>query len=578
MRFRRPRVLVAGAMAALLLVLTVGLVVGYRGRIFGPGDPTPSGVSAQVRPGVDARLELPGVLLLVPGGAVAHQTAAHLAMDGPDLLASLPSEAAAMLQPVGRQVTADLSGSQPSVPLALQLDVPEGVDPAQLVLLSRHNDRSESMTGRYDPTTRRFTAQLAHLSEFRLVRVDPAKVIEGAEKVLAVLFGATGIAGTRPDCAGRTATLPDGRGVRVDGLRDADQVWPCVTVRDDRVVVTVHSGSAVPWRVRTSSGSYDGPAEVESADVVTQALYQVLVNDRVHNDGLVVPQGTGHWRIPAGTLPATVQAQVSGGAWFAEVGVFVAIYLADVFSGGAGTAAEVARRFHDVVKTDGWDCVMKAARAATDGNRLTVESLTDMSKAALGCVGPLFKELFGQEMDVLARVVVAAFGTGLAIVWGGLQISGRNALDVLQGSGANSILTWRIQTSGGIAPFVGEWHVHGEKLVINADGSGTDLWNAGPCGDTLCTGYSSITFTVVADTLVGRVTSVLYRENPGGTIRADTGADTGLVADGPHVKDELRLQIADTAVLKMVGDRDPLGNPYFCGAAASAAWHNRCNA
>ena len=44
-------------------------------------------------------------------------------------------------------------------------------------------------------------------------------------------------------------------------------------------------------------------------------------------------------------------AKISGGAWFAEVGVFTATYLVDVFSSGAGTAAQLAKTFHDVVHT-----------------------------------------------------------------------------------------------------------------------------------------------------------------------------------------------------------------------------------
>jgi hypothetical protein len=127
---------------------------------------------------------------------------------------------------------------------------------------------------------------------------------------------------------------------------------------------------------------------------------------------------------------------------------------------------------------------------------------------------------------------------------------------------------------GDMAPFVGEWHVHGEKLVIKADGTGTDLINAGPCRDAICTGYSTLTFSVVAGVAEATTTAVAYRENGGGA----AVTDPDLAAGGPQVGDTFRLQVADRAVLKLVDPRFEGGNPYFCAAAASAEWHQRCNA
>src|SRR6185295_6146656 len=118
-----------------------------------------------------------------------------------------------------------------------------------------------------------------------------------------------------------------------------------------------------------------------------------------------------------------------------------------------------------------------------------------------------------------------------------------------------------------IEPFVGEWHVHGSQLVVKADQTGTELWNAGPCESTasLCIGYATDTFTLDGDVLVGRVTSVVYKDQDTGTVRTDAG----VVASGPHVGDTFRLKVWDKGVLKYVDERFQYGNPYLCRADAS---------
>ncbi|MDT5148489.1 MAG: hypothetical protein QOI01_222 [Mycobacterium sp.] len=569
----RWQVPLAGLVAVVLLAVSGYAVLQLTTRS-DPDQVNRAGrVSAGVRPDSGTHLGIPGVVdLYVPKGAVAAPVDAGLTLGGEDPLGSIPVASRRLLFQTP-PIQVDLSGRQPLVPVTVTITVPAGTDARWPVLVTRHAGELKYVSGGYDAGSRRFTAQLAELSPITLVDVYQAAV-----KFMTGVLDVTGVAGRKPDCVGKPATLGDGSTVTVTRLTGTDTLWPCVSVgAGDQVRVDVTSVAGTFWRVTSSGGTYQGAGTVSVPDTVTQALFEVLVADRRLGEGLILPQGSGSWLVDPKDLSLTMTAKLSAGLWFAEVTAFTIGWLAEVGTGGqAGAAIDALQKLSD--KGSWLECLSKAAQAANDGLVVSSQSIVDVSKAAFTCAGVLTRAITGAELKGLPALLVTIFESGIATIWGAVEVSARNFLSIWRPSLTQ--FGWRItrgqpaSSSGGIAPFVGEWHVHGEKLVINADRSGTDLWNAGPCGDNLCTGYSSIRFTVVGDTLVGTVTSVLYRQNPGGTIRTDPD----LVANGPQVKDELRLRVADTAVLKVVGDRQTLGNPYFCGAAASAAWHYKCNA
>jgi hypothetical protein len=73
-----------------------------------------------------------------------------------------------------------------------------------------------------------------------------------------------------------------------------------------------------------------------------------------------------------------------------------------------------------------------------------------------------------------------------------------------------------------LASYVGHWVAHDDELIINADGTGFETWNAGPCASevtsypSLCTGIGSLTFRVNANgSLTGTYQSVTYKSSSG---------------------------------------------------------------
>lgn len=71
-----------------------------------------------------------------------------------------------------------------------------------------------------------------------------------------------------------------------------------------------------------------------------------------------------------------------------------------------------------------------------------------------------------------------------------------------------------------LATFVGHWVSHDDALTIAANGTGVEIWNAGPCAGQgvsgLCAGTGNLTFTVQADgSLTGAYQTVTYTSSGG---------------------------------------------------------------
>ncbi|MEU4218076.1 hypothetical protein [Actinoplanes sp. NPDC026623] len=129
-----------------------------------------------------------------------------------------------------------------------------------------------------------------------------------------------------------------------------------------------------------------------------------------------------------------------------------------------------------------------------------------------------------------------------------------------------------------VAPMVGIWYVHGARMVIQSDHTGTSLWNAGPCHDPsqspdslMCSGHADLTFTIASGLVVGRYEAVLYRDRNDKVVHEYDAGD-----DGIKVGDTFKLVRVENGVLKETTNIQ--GNPYWCSADASAAWHKECNA
>lgn len=128
--------------------------------------------------------------------------------------------------------------------------------------------------------------------------------------------------------------------------------------------------------------------------------------------------------------------------------------------------------------------------------------------------------------------------------------------------------------------YVGKWEVHDSVLTINANVTGLEQWNAGPCGNTMCGGNAHITFTVNTDgSLKGTIQSVNYSQANGTPVPAGYQPDS---ADDPQPSDTFQLQHSGVHLLYTTwfgqGSFLNNNNRYWCGSGASQAEREKCGA
>jgi uncharacterized protein (DUF2147 family) len=131
-----------------------------------------------------------------------------------------------------------------------------------------------------------------------------------------------------------------------------------------------------------------------------------------------------------------------------------------------------------------------------------------------------------------------------------------------------------------VKSYVGKWEVHDSVLTINANSTGLQQWNGGPCGNTMCGGNAHITFTVNMDgSIKGTIQSVNYSQANGASAPAGYQPD---YADNPQAGDTFQLQHSGVHLLYTTwfGQRSFLNNNnrYWCGSGASQAEREKCGA
>jgi hypothetical protein len=150
--------------------------------------------------------------------------------------------------------------------------------------------------------------------------------------------------------------------------------------------------------------------------------------------------------------------------------------------------------------------------------------------------------------------------------------------DSLGNSQVSSVATAAAQTV--FTSYVGKWEVHGSLLSINANHTGLEQWNAGPCADQMCNGNAQITFTENADgSIKGTIQSVSYTQWNGNPAPAGFQPDS---AD-PRAGNAFQLQHSGVHLLytTWLGAQSGTlnsGNRYWCDSYAVKAGWKQCGA
>jgi len=142
----------------------------------------------------------------------------------------------------------------------------------------------------------------------------------------------------------------------------------------------------------------------------------------------------------------------------------------------------------------------------------------------------------------------------------------------------------RFDAQAAFASYVGKWEVHGSLLTINAERTGLEQWNAGPCTQSmtetrLCEGNATMTFTVNADgSIKGTFQSIWYAQGNGEPAPAGFQSDP----EDPQAGDTFELQHHGAHLLYTTwfGRLSNLNsyNRYWCDSSTSPADRPLCGA
>jgi hypothetical protein len=130
--------------------------------------------------------------------------------------------------------------------------------------------------------------------------------------------------------------------------------------------------------------------------------------------------------------------------------------------------------------------------------------------------------------------------------------------------------------------YVGKWEVHDSLLSINANHTGLDQWNVGPCSESttqvmMCDGRAIVAFTENANgSITGTIQSISYNQWNGGPPPAGFQPN----AADPRTGDTFQLQHSGVHLLYTTwfGRLSDLNqtNRYWCDAYALASGWNQC--
>jgi len=193
-------------------------------------------------------IERSGVRVTAPVGSVPDGVEVEVVRQRiPNPLSAAGVGGVQSLSRQAARITIDGGRLQPTAPLTIAIQVPEGNAsanslPVGFVLLSE-DGALDYVRGRFDPSASAVVAEISHLSWVWPVRFDAGKTVDDA---MTALVEATGLETSRPDCVDKSAVVS---GESFTVLQPA-QAWVCLEAGSGRTLqVDIIANSPVPFKI-----------------------------------------------------------------------------------------------------------------------------------------------------------------------------------------------------------------------------------------------------------------------------------------------------------------------------------------
>lgn len=407
-------------LGAVVIVVAAGVIVWRQ------SDGSPAGGPASDHSAV---VGAAGVVLAFDG--ITVRGAADVAPAGTRLTASRTADkptgtGAQFATWVGDGLRLDLGGRQPATPLTVTMplaDFPGGDTVGVLVTKPSGTSDTVLIPATYSAQNRAVTAEVRHLSDFWAAFVPLAKF---TDSIMSTLSQALGLTSARPSCAGAEAKTPDGSTLTLSGVKTepgaAPAAWPCVTVENGMVVLTLTANTPLTWRVTsTPTAHHDTPTTTDLQKAVTLAAFRTLLTSKPNVEGLLVPGTSLTYRFPLTALPAQLEGDADP---MTTVGM-VLLFGIDLLLKTFGIDGGVLVRSSEVVT-----CVADAAQAA-DQSKPTQDSVAALIRAVFSCAGKIGETVLGVAL-VPVNIVLSLLGTAVGLLAGNIMGAVAEVLDIDQ--------------------------------------------------------------------------------------------------------------------------------------------------
>lgn len=444
----------------------------------------------KVTPAEAASLRLlSGVRVDVPAGGVASPGV----LDGAP--ASLPGPAPPGMVLDGPTYDLHVTGTKLTAPVTIYMPAPDrptgasanGPKGALLAYFDEPTKAWVPVESTYDQATGQLVTQSPHLSLWSRLTVDTGALLGKVRDLLTGYLGAVDTV-AQPSCPHEAEAK--GRGVTVSSDSGNIVKW-CVGLND--------SGSAI---LRIANNRHyavetDYPVNWTATRVQSNATHSERALNWVTQKVTTAPNGQKPIIIRgAETVEFTIP---TGAGTKAHVTPSSLAYLLSALEFGGESLAMTLGQVPGAPKVNPsdldkiLDAVFSSAEFVDSFDKLIVTQVTDAVSA-----GELFRAMTDVSTNCVAKVAQAAMGASGTIAGFAFGVAlwlGNGIKLVIDGVRAaiDSAIYWRTYTISVSSPpvptgagrFVGEWYVHGEQMVIKADGTGTLSANAGPCNDSL---------------------------------------------------------------------------------------------
>lgn len=447
------RRLASGWVFVLVLALLLSGCAGVR-LPDPPGGGRPDAVAVGEK---TQQLHFDQVTVEVPGNVAPLGTKASIEAG------TVPEVDAAAVKVVVPTVRVSLSGLQPAVPMRIDVRVPESdlhLSPGErpedsLLLLAISDDGTKDLIqGRYDPAAETFTAELAHLSVFTLVRIDWGGAVQKARDLV---MQSTGIETAKPDCVDKKVTLGE---ATYDVVSPA-QVWSCVT-KDDRNRLRMEAlpNTPVPLIIYgkpTVPATYEPTGVPTLSDAVAIAFAQALARSEPRKGGAVLMSGLRvvHTLDP---VPDKFQQDVRQYPIALYVRLLSTTLQVVLDALGLDLPTELAT-------VDSLACLNKVTDTAHafEANK-NIEGMANFTGAFFGCAGQVMEAIAKESSKGPVAVVLGILSAGPQF-FAGMALGAANEITQALGLSDQAYFTIPLGVTKKPTPSVASW-------VLDTDGIG----------------------------------------------------------------------------------------------------------